>query len=344
MDRSRKIDVYVWKTIALLLGLGFFIYTIDRFGGFSQVFTHLLIIKWGYLLVILNSTLWMFGYTTAWKLYFTDQHHLIGFFSLLRIKLCGEAVNFITPMGFVLGDSVRVMLLNRYFGREARLRSVVLDRATHSLAAQFFCLNGLLFVFSQDVDFPIWLFALMFAVYIFIFTAMFTLILNMLSGRGLGFFEPLFRWARIHHYFPKISEHIATLREDMEYYTDKPKRPFVVAFLYHLFGRYLGAVEILIISFFFNGEWLFGFAMILAAMTSFFSIVFGFIPGALGVIEAVYAHFFELYGFRPEYGLTVQIIRRLRVVFWVLTGILILDFGELRHVFREHRQSLKKKL
>lgn len=342
MDRRYKIDQFVWRIMALLIGLGFFVYSIDKFGGFEQVVAHLAIIRWGYFLVILNSSLWMLAYTTAWKLYFTDEHHRIPFFSLLRIKLCGEAVNFITPLGFVLGDSVRVMLLHRFFGPEARLRSVVVDRATHSVAAQFFCLTGLLFVFTQNINFPMWLLAVMFVVYLVILSFMLSLIFNMLSGRGLGFFEPLFRWAQIHHYFPRVFEHLETLREDMEYYRDKPKRPFVAAFLYHLAGRYLGAIEILVISYFFNGEWLFGFSMLLAAMTSFFSIVFGFIPGALGVIETVYAHFFELYGFLPEYGLTVQIIRRLRVVFWVVVGILILDFGQLRHIIREHRQMIKK--
>lgn len=336
--QTARWDLYLWKTMAFLVGLGFFAYTINKFGGMGQVWVQLQIVKWGYLLVILNSGLWMLGYTTAWKLYFTDDHHLISYLSLLRIKICGEAINFLTPMGFVLGDSIRVMLLNRYFGPEARLRSVVVDRATHSLAAQFFCLNGLVFIFSQKVDFPVWLFAGMLLIYVVIFTAMLTLSLSMLGGRGLGFFEPLFHWAQIHHYFPKIHARIETLREDMEYFADKPKRPFVVAFLYHLLGRYLGAVEVLIISYYFNGEWLFGFAMILTAMTSFFSLVFGFIPGALGVLETLYARFFELYGFRPEYGLTVQIIRRFRVAFWVLVGVLILDFEELRQVIREHRR------
>ena len=336
MDKAFKIDQLIFRAMALLVGLGIFAYSVKNFGGLSEVWRQLKLLDWGYLAVIANSSLWMLGYTVAWRLYLTDQHHLVPYFSLLRIKLCGEAVNFMTPLGFVLGDSVRVMLLQRFLGPEARLRSVVVDRATHSLAAQFFCLTSVWFVFTQPVDFPRGLFLVVFLTYLVIFSAMLTLVVSMLRGRGFGLFDPLFHRLNIHNRFPKLHERLETLRDDLEFYTDKPKRPFVVAFLYHLFGRYLGAVEILIIGYFFHGEWLFGFSLVLAALTSFFSIVFGFIPGALGVIETLYAQFYAFYGFRPEYGLTVQIIRRLRVLFWVVLGVLILDIPHIKYVVNAH--------
>lgn len=339
MLKLKKREQYLFKAFAFLIGLGIFIFAVNKFGGFYKVFKNLALLKYGYLFVIANSFLWMLGYTKAWRLYFFDYQRHIRFLQLLKIKLCGEAVNFMTPLGFWLGDSVRVILLKKYFGEESHLRSVVVDRTTHSLSAQVFCLFGVLLIFTQDILFPLWLHLILILIYAVIAFGMLSLVFNLLMGKGLGFFEPLIHFLQIPKNFPKIYERIAELKVDLEYYADKPKGPFWEAFFWHLLGRFLGASEILIILFFLQGDWLFTFSIILTALSSFFAMVFSFIPGAVGIVETVYAQFFTLYGFQADHGIAMQIIRRMRVFFWVFVGILIIDFTEIKIFFRHRTEG-----
>lgn len=343
--RKKTADRLAFRILSFLAGLAIFYYSIQYFGGFHVVLAELLKLPLqAYVFVIGNSLLWTLSYTKAWKYLMTEQSGRIRFFSLFKVKASGEAVNLMTPAGFIVGDPVRVLLLKKYVGGEhARLRSVVVDRALHSLAAQFFCFLGLLLIFTQDVDFPIWLNCLLLGIYLVAFLGIGSLILNMLNGRGLGFFEPLFRQFKIERRLPGFYDKIETLRRELLFYVDKPKLPFLFSFLYHFAGRVLGAVELSVALYYLVGDFSWIFSIILTALTSFVSVIGGFIPGAMGFLEILYASFAKLYGYDPAMGLTIQIVRRLRIFFWIAVGILILDYGEITEYMREVKEKRKER-
>lgn len=330
-----KKETLLLRTIALLMGAGIFIYTIHRFGGVGPVLSNLLRIKYFYLLLILNSFVWIAFNTEAWKKLFDSLNEKISFLPLLKIKLSGEAINFMTPLGFMAGDPIRVLLLKRFVGPEARLRSVVIDRSLHSLTAQVFCLTGVLFIFTQDIAFPLWLTMIIVTIYLVMSTVLFSIIYCMVTGRGFGMIERVIHFLKIEKRFPKIHHHLNELREHLGYYQNHPRKAFFLAFLWHLAGRILGACEIMIILYCLSGQWHFVFSFILISFSSFFSVTFGFIPGALGVAEVLYAQFAILYGYQPETGLTIQIVRRFRVLFWILIGTLVIDYHEIAHFFKK---------
>lgn len=327
------------RGLALMVGVLIFVYTINSFGGFVVIFSKLVEIRLYFLLVLINSLLWMLLYTEAWFQLFSGLWHKISYLSLLKIKVSGEGVNFMTPLGFLAGDPVRVLLLRRFFGPEARLRSVVIDRVMHSLSAQFFCLGGILLIFTQPIAFPLWLHVVLLAIYGTLCLVLTSLVFCMITGRGFGIFEPLFKLVNLPKRMPRINEALGELRENLEYYKDRRKHPFVICFFLHFAGRVLGALEIMVIFYCYEGHADFVFALILAALTSFFTITFGFIPGAFGIVERLYADFFALYGFRPEVGLSMQLIRRFRSWFWVLVGIVVLDYAEVADFFKRSRKN-----
>lgn len=330
-----KKETLLLRTVALLMGAAIFIYTIHRFGGVGPVLSNLGRIQYFYLLLILNSFLWIAFNTEAWKKLFDSLNEKIHFLPLLKIKLSGEGINFMTPLGFMAGDPIRVLLLKRFVGPEARLRSVVIDRSLHSLTAQIFCLTGVLLIFTQDIAFPLWLTMIIVTVYLLLSTVLFSIIYCMITGRGFGMIEGLIHFLKIEKRLPKIHHHLNELREHLGYYQNHPRHFFFIAFLWHLAGRVLGVFEIMIILYCLSGQWHFVFSFILVSFSSFFSVTFGFIPGALGIIEVLYAQFAILYGYQPETGLTIQIVRRFRVLFWILVGILVIDYHEIAHFFKK---------
>lgn len=326
---KKKFYSYLYRTLGFALGFILFYIAVENFGGFQAILPRLKDLGWGYLFVMLSSVIWMFFYTEAWHQFFVGLKHQIRFLPLLKVKLCGEAVNFMTPAGFLLGDSVRVLLLKKYVGPDAHLRSVVIDRTMHSLAAQVFCFFGLCFIFVEDVAFPVWIHLILLSLYFFLSFFLGSFIIQMLTGNGLGFFEKVFRFVKLEKRLPKVNARIEELKDDLHYYKDKPKAPFLYSFFLHFGGRALGAVEIGTAYYFFTGKVEIIFPIILASITSFVQFAGGFIPGALGFLEALYGSFFTLYGFQPEVGVSIQLIRRLRVFFWIFVGLLILDFAEV---------------
>lgn len=101
----------------------------------------------------------------------------------------------------------------------------------------------------------------------------------------------------------------------------------ILAFLLHLFGRLLGAVEIGVLYIYLVGEVSLSFPIILASMTSLIHLIFAFVPGALGLVETFYAGLFSFHHLDPASGLAMQIIRRIRALFWVFMGILLASQG-----------------
>lgn len=327
------------RLIGFSLGALLFYYAVSRFGGLEGIVDNLRLLGAGYLVIIFNSFLGILLYTRAWKFYLPGCDHPIHYLSLLKIKLCGEGINFLTPAGFFLGDPIRVVLLRKYLGPASHLRSVVIDRVMHSLATHLFCFFGVTFLLTQPLLFPRWLTLSLFSFYATTTTLFTTLVIDMVTGRGLGFFEPLLRWLFLPKQFPKINRKISELREDLSYYVDKPKSPFFISLLLHFTGRILGAVEIYLIFYLIQGGSSLALSVILASLTSFFVGAFGFIPGAFGVLETLYAHFFLLYQHSPDTGISVQIVRRLRSLFWIILGILILDYDEIIRILRKNRSN-----
>lgn len=336
------------KVIGFLFGVFFFFYTVDRFGGFHVVWDHLQKLGWFYTLVIFNSFVWIVGYSVSWS-QVLPRSKTFSFFKILKAKLAGEAVNSMTPLGFLGGDSVRLMMIQNFVSKEHRLRSVVLDRLTHSFSAQVFNFIAIFFLIAEPIDFPTYLIVIMQCVYFVLGSFMAYLFINIIMGKGLHKPHELFVKLKMEKRFPKLWNKWVSVQTQLMTYQDRSKKPLIISFLFHFFGRCLGVVEIAIVFYAFEGFVSWPFLISLTALTSFFSVVFGFIPGALGVLEALYAEFFILYGLSPESGVSVQIVRRLRILFWMLFAFVLIDFRELlefiRNIFRtEQAQEPEKRV
>lgn len=335
ISTKRALQAHGLKALALCIGIIFFCITVSKFGGFKGILRYSLAIYVGLPLALLTTFVGILFFTKAWQQYFPiddRQHHFV---SLLKVRLCGEAINFMTPLGFVAGDSVRVILIKKYLGPQSHLRSVVIDRVMHFLAAHFVCVVGFMILLVQPIDFPKWLAVSLFLFYVITTLLIMELIVDLVMAKGFGFFDFIFKWVRLERFFPKIFGRLLELREDFSYYKNKPKGPLWYSFFLHLAGRILGVAEIMVIVFAVNGYFYFQFSMALGALTSFFGAGFGFIPGALGVLEMLYAQFFLLHGFTPEMGIAIQLVRRLRVVFWMIVGGILLDYNHVARFFRK---------
>jgi uncharacterized protein (TIRG00374 family) len=337
--KRKKARSLLFKLLGLSFGLFLLYYVIQSYGGLDKILFYLKKAGFGYVWVILNSFFGIVLYTFAWRAFLPVKDHAIRFYSLLKVRLCGEGVNFMTPLGFMAGDPVRVILLKKYLGPQSHLRSVVLDRTMHLLSAHVFNVFGmLLLVFSPHILPRVYSLSLL-GLYTVTSLLIAKFCIDLLSGRGLGVFDKIFHKLKLHERFPKFQSRLDELREDLLYYKDKPKRPFWISFALHFSGRCTGFVEIALILWCLIGRFEWEFSAMLTAMTSFITVAFAFIPGSLGALESLYAHFFSLFGLDPQIGITIQLIRRLRTFFWIGLGIFLLDYHLLsQFVFQKKKK------
>lgn len=316
-----------WKLariIGLVLGAVFLFCWIAHLGP-EKIFRSILEVKWWFLAVLANSFIWYLSYTAAWRSYFSNLIHQIPFLHLLRIKICGEAVNLMTPVGFIAGDPVRFLLLEKQLGPSTRLGSVIVDRILHSLATVTFVLTGLFVVSFQTTNLSPAVRQGLFVVYFVLVSFLAFIVLELVKGNGLKLFHPLLMKLGLAKRFPKLEENLSDLNSELSGFAGGRLLPFIKSFLFHFAGRVLGAVEIAIIFICLSGSPHFISSVILASLTSVINFIFSFIPGGLGIVESLYGGFFYLHGFDVAAGVSMQLIRRLRALFWIGVGLVALN-------------------
>lgn len=313
----------VVRLVGLALGLAVFSYWIYLLGP-DRILDVLLNLKGWMLLVLANSFLWQILYTEAWRVYFSNLTHTIPFWHLFKVKTCGEAVNLMTPFGFVAGDPVRVLLLQKQFGTSTRLGSVLVDRLLHSLATVSFVLVGLAFTFWHRVLITSEYRWVGLAIYALGVAVLAWLVYDLVKGYGFARVHRLLVRLRLNRRIPKLDDRILNLNAELAGFSQKSLKPLFISFFYHFLGRVLGVVEISIIFMALVGEAHWSYALMLASLTSVTHLIFAFVPGGVGLIESLYGSFFSYFGLDPVLGFSMQLIRRLRTLFWVGVGMILL--------------------
>ena len=321
------------RIFGLIVGAGFLAYWIGKIGPLL-ILDNLIHLKWWSVAVLANSFLWYVCYTKAWKNYFSGLSHSMPFRHLLRIRICGEAVALSTPLGFMAGDPVRITLLQKQLGPETRMESVVIDRALHTLAQLVFVLTGILVTCAQSVPIGAFLRWGLVGMYVALISAIAFFTVELLKGKAVKIVHSLLTRLHLVRWLPRLEGWVAELDVGFSALGHSPfgggkppsGKPFALfsSFLYHFTGRILGAVEISLIFLYLDGRPHWILAIILASFTAIVNLLFTFIPGALGVLESMYGGFFYFYGLDPAVGVSMQLIRRLRALFWIAVGLWLL--------------------
>lgn len=258
------------------------------------------------------NVLWVFAVAPLWFLANTMAlssliHHRVGFFNLLYNQLVGEAMNTIVPLAGIGGEPFKVRHLSRWLPLGEASQAIVLDRLIHAVSGLFYS-SALLFI----------------TIYLVSFSA--GLKLSMIFAGSLlavlGFMLMVFSLSKVPsqltHFILKRFSSFEVLRQQ-----NLPKSTFVACFGYKLLGRMINLIEIYLILRFLGIAVTPGRMAIVAAFIAASSLFINVIPQGLGVAEAGVTGAFSLIGLAPHMGLTFGLIRRARIIFWALVGIVL---------------------
>ncbi len=314
---------------ALLFGL------LIRKIGIETVLSNMKLVGWWFVTTLIVSGTWYCLYTNAWMQFLHRLSDGIKFWELFRIKITGEAVNTLTPVNFIGGDPMRIYLLKKNFPLSEGAASVVVDRTLHSVATLVVIMIGIIVSFLTFENLPA---NIKYGVPIALVVSIAFMIFILIHQRR-GFFGLMLnicKRLRIKREFSEktVKRFMGLDAHIVEFY-EANHRGFIIALFSHIVGRLLGIAEIYIIGTVVSSEFTFFAALVLAALAPMVNAVFAFVPGALGIMEGAYGGMLYLMHMDPATGITIQIAKRLRAIFWILLGLFFLGAHDRKKVWEE---------
>jgi uncharacterized protein (TIRG00374 family) len=277
---------------------------------------------------LLVSSVWYFAYALAWEIFLKGLSQRVHLWQIFKIKVAGEAINSITPFSWGGGDPARVYLLKNHIPLNEGAASVVVDRTLNNFAAVLFMLIGIVITlvkFSLPTELKVGL------PIVLILILLGSVFLYSRSHEGLfQFLLDALKFLRLKRNFSeKTLKNVSEIDRHISHFYKTNRWGFLAAFSLHFFGRLCGVVEIYLAAIFLGHPLHLMDSYLLASMTIVVNMVFVFVPGSLGVMEGAYAGAFALLNLNPAVGTSIQIVRRVRMVFWTAMGFLFMS--QMKH-------------
>ncbi len=274
---------------------------------------------------------------TAWNLSVSGQHSLT-LRDTIPAVIVGEALSSMIPLGILVSGTAKALSVRKRVPLVVGLSSVATENIFYSFVTSAFLIIGaltLLKVFTLDNAWVITINVLIAGI-----GAVFLVLLVMVV-RQWHFASGLLDWfirRRIGGMSFSNLRSSAQRFEDLIYgfYRKYPRR-FLPICLFETTYHALGVIEVYFILMQMSSATFLN-SFLLESVSRTITIVFKFVPFMIGVDEAG-AHFVaETVGVGAAVGVTLAVIRKGRILFWALVGLLIMTKRGLSfaHLFSAH--------
>jgi len=313
------------NVLFILIGLGIIYYFINNF-GLENIWINIKLSGWQLFNIL---AVWAFIYllnTLVLKIILGAEYKKVGLKTLYSITISSYAINFVTPFVSLGGEPYKIYRLQKEIETKTAVSSTVLYTMLHMLAHTFFWVFGIFIAFGILDNFFIK------TVLGIILAAVFFLIWFFFSKYKKGVLK----------YFVKLIAKLKFLKsanlrlkrnkekineideEIIEFYT-KRKKDFCAGLLIEFFARILSSLEIYFIMTAIGISFtLWESIYVTATFTLMMNIIF-FVPMELGTRESSFYLLVSGLSSVNGAGLFVAIVSRVREVFWIITGIILIQ-------------------
>ena len=312
------------QIVIMILGMVLFGHLIMRI-GWPELVDRLYQIGWWFLPIFFIGLLMFMSIALAWQQILISQGHNISYWKLLRLKIIAEAINDAAPTANLGGEGARIMLLRKNIPGTDATSSVVLDKTTDNVAKLLFMFLG---VVVSIIFIPLpadWIWG---SIIFLILICLFNVILIALQWAGIvGISSSVISrisWLKklIDRYQHKFDHFDAQLkkayRDDAEF--------LAVSTFWHFVRRLLTVAEVWLILWLLTGNPNLLEPLYITAMTTVASNAYFIIPGQWGVAEGTLAILVGVIGQSAGIGISLGIIRRIRLLFFTAIGLLLFQW------------------
>jgi glycosyltransferase 2 family protein len=303
------------------LGLTIFFFTAIHL-GWENIWDQIQKIGWAILLVAAMRSVSQVLFTVAWAWTIPSSARRVPFLDLFRIRLAGEAINYLIPSGTFGGEPLKAKLLSPSIGLANGVACVAVGKFSQVLAQLIVMgVGGLLASFTLNVPSDVKV-------------AMFAALSVIALGLGViyaGQRRGMFGWLAQHLIRLRVGRLVEPRIEKLrkldriigEIHSGQPAK-FSASVGFNSLGWLGGAVELFVVLWLLGTRRSPGTAFVIESMSLIISAVLFVVPWQAGTQEAGKALIFGLCGLSPASGFAVGLIQRLRDMIWAVIGLLCL--------------------
>ena len=302
-----------WFTVfVLVLGATTFLYLLWSVGPL-KVWDRLKGFGWGFAAVlpfqIFDHMLNAYG----WRLAFTPADApRVPYWDLVRVRIAGDGVNYLTPSGNIAGEFVRPGMLRSPVSYDAKVTSVVVAKSTQALGQALFVLLGLIYLLNARAD------AFTNGQAGWAAVGMSVILFGVALCIGLFTMRPP-AWIKTR--FPEMIAKSDPVRRHLREYLARHPGRLAASILFFMFGYGWGATEIWLICRLLGTPITLEIALCIEFLSNVVDAFAFMVPAKIGTQEAGKTVIFKSLGLGAELGFTVGLIRHTREILWAGAGL-----------------------
>ncbi|MEK7383558.1 MAG: lysylphosphatidylglycerol synthase domain-containing protein [Elusimicrobiota bacterium] len=302
----------LFTPLVLALGTATFLFLLWKFEP-ARVWGHLVAFGWGFAVLLPFPILDHMINAAGWKLSFPpDSSGKVRFRDLVRVRIAGDGVNYLTPSANIAGEFVRPGMIDAGLPLDVRMTSVLVAKIAQTAAQVFFIFSGLGYLLHARLfDFE-GTQATLGAV------GVGGIFLGIVIGVSLLVMKPPKCFARR---FPAAVQSSAPVRTLLKSYLLSHPVRLLSSIACFMLGYAWGAAEIWIICRFLGAPVGLEMAFSIELFSNMVDSLAFMVPAKIGTQEGGKAVIFKALGLRPELGFTLGIIRHVREIAWAGLGL-----------------------
>lgn len=320
---------------AALVGLALFLYVIKQ-TGLAEIVAGMRTLGAGFGLILLLSALRYVSRTGAWLACMTPAERTVGFWQLLRARLAGEAVGDLT-FGPLVAEPLRLVALGDRLTTKAGVSSLAVENVAYTVTSGLMVLAGAAALLTRLSLSD----SLKQAVYVAVaVVASLSLPIVLVIARRWKLASQVAAWVTQRFIKPgklrdTLVEQVGELSELEDYVFDfyaNRRRAFVALLLCETLFHAGGVAEIFTTLMLLGVPVSLVTAFMLESLNRALNIAFMFVPALVGVDELGTGFVTAALGFGSTPGVTLAVIRKIRMFFWIGVGLTLLLGGRKRAV------------
>jgi Lysylphosphatidylglycerol synthase TM region len=274
-------------------------------------------VGWGLLAIIAIGGVRFLMRAIAWRLCL-EPPHTLSVRDAFAAVICGDAIGNLTPLGPLVGEPAKAAFVRRRVALGPAVTALAIENVLYTLSAAAMIAAGMVALLVQfQLDPAIrGIGELAVAATIVLFACALWLLWRQpaLISRALGV-------------APRLRRHADRMRQlEAQIYTfaSRHTRALPALAAAEIGFHALGVAEVYLTLWLLHAPVSLLTAFLFESANRLITVVFKFIPLRLGVDEAGTAAFARIVGLAAKTGLSVGIIRKVRVIFWAAAGGLLL--------------------
>ena len=320
--RSRLLAV-----ISALIGLALFIYVIKQ-TGLSEIASNLRSVGAGFLLILAVSSTRYLSRALAWLRCMNPEERRVGFWALWRARLAGEAVGDLT-FGPVVAEPMRLIALGDRLSLSSGISSLAVENIAYAVSSCLMVMAGAIALLAGfGLNESMRTAALIALAVVIALVAAPVVSISRRWKIGSSLLSALGGLvARDETRRGRIEAKIDRLRELEDYVFDfyaRRPRDFFILVLCQATFHLAGAVEIYLTLRLMGLDVGFVAAGAFESVNRAINMAFTFVPALVGVDEAGTGALVKAAGFDFDHGVTLALIRKIRMFFWIGIGLVFL--------------------